>query len=211
MSYRPTISIYVEGEIVDYGYYRNWEDEDLFYEAVAFASVFHDCKTREDYLERAYHTQKLLYVVSPEKFENTPENLHFFEESSEFPVVVDLSLQNIYVNYGAVSREELSLFHPYDEPYSFEEYVRLQRFLQEHKSACYCRNEYSEAQYRRFYESLMRRSRAAGTRMDFSTLLGNYRVPFDRLDLAEIREMYRKSKDLRRHCSRQICALLDAA
>ena len=45
MAYRPTISVYIDGQIADLGYYRNWQDEDLFYEALAMAAVFHDCKT----------------------------------------------------------------------------------------------------------------------------------------------------------------------
>ena len=102
MSYRPTISVYINGKIVDNGYYRNWRDKDLFYEAVTIAAFFGDCKTREEYYDKMYGTQKVIHVFEPEVFESTEENLKWFEEVSEFPVIVDLTEKYIYASYDGV-------------------------------------------------------------------------------------------------------------
>ena len=79
MAYRPTISVYIDGQIADLGSYRNWQDEDLFYEALAMAAVFHDCKTIRAYRDRRYGTQKMYYLLDPERIENTQENLKELE------------------------------------------------------------------------------------------------------------------------------------
>lgn len=108
MSYRPTISVYIDGKIVDNGYYRNWKDKDLFYEAVAIAAFYGDCKSREEYYDKMYGTQRVIHVIAPETFEATEENLKWFEELSEFPVIVDLTEKCIYASYsGALSGKEL--------------------------------------------------------------------------------------------------------
>lgn len=108
MSYRPTISVYINGKIVDNGYYRNWRNKDLFYEAVAIAAFFGDCKSRHEYYERMYGTQKVYHVFEPEAFEATEENLKWFEEVSEFPVIVDFTNKCIYASYnGVLSEKEL--------------------------------------------------------------------------------------------------------
>ena len=100
MSYRPTISVYINGKIVDNGYYRNWNDKDLFYEAITIAAFFGDCKSRHEYYERMYGTQKVYHVFEPEAFEATEENLKWFEELSEFPVIVDFTNKCIYASYN---------------------------------------------------------------------------------------------------------------
>ncbi len=108
MSYRPTISVYINDRIVDCGYYQNWYDKDLFYEAVAIAAFFGNCSSREEYYDRMFCTQKVFHVLEPEVFEATEENLRWFEEASEFPVIVDLTEKCIYTNFGgALSGSEL--------------------------------------------------------------------------------------------------------
>ena len=52
MSFRPTIAIIVGNEIADIGYYRNWDTEDLFIEALGLAVIYRDCKTIEEVRER---------------------------------------------------------------------------------------------------------------------------------------------------------------
>ena len=49
MSDRYTISVYLQGKIADIGYYRNWDEKDLLYEAVATAALYEDCRTVEEY------------------------------------------------------------------------------------------------------------------------------------------------------------------
>jgi len=48
MAFRPTISVYAGGHIADIGYYRNWEEKALLYEAVAILSLHGDCRTPEE-------------------------------------------------------------------------------------------------------------------------------------------------------------------
>ena len=79
MSYRPTISVYINGHIADIGYYRNWDDKDLFYEAFAIAALFYKCKSIPEYNAKKFGRQKVYYSVEPEIFENTEGNLKFFE------------------------------------------------------------------------------------------------------------------------------------
>lgn len=108
MSYRPSISVYIKGKIVDYGYYRNWKDKNLFYQAVTIAAFYGDCKSREEYYDRMYGTQNVIHVFAPETFEASEENLKWFEELSEFPVIVDLTEKYIYASYnGVLSGKEL--------------------------------------------------------------------------------------------------------
>ncbi len=211
MSYRPTISIYVGGEIADIGYYRNWSDEDLFYEAAAYAALFHKCRTKEEYRQQMFRRQKVSYVIQPERFENTQENLHFLEAHSEFPILVDLTLQNIYVSYGALNAEELCVLHTFDVPYSYEEFLRLKQLRNGHASEYQGEGAFSETYYRYLYGELNSKSRRIGTGMRFDTLLSYYRVPFDVPELDRLCEIYRSDDTIMRHCSTRICELLEAA
>ncbi|MCR4672306.1 MAG: hypothetical protein K5637_03585 [Lachnospiraceae bacterium] len=107
MSYRPTISVYIDGHIADIGYYRNWDDEDLFYEAVAIAALFSGCGSVYEFNEKKYGRQKVYILVEPEVFENKEEDLKFFEFCSEWPILVDLTSRCIYISEGAKGKEEL--------------------------------------------------------------------------------------------------------
>ncbi|MBO5994041.1 MAG: hypothetical protein J6Q41_00835 [Firmicutes bacterium] len=105
MSFRPTIAVIAEGGIADIGYYRNWEVEDLFIEAVALAVTHRGIKTVEEFRQRVFGTQKMSYIIEPEIIENTQENLEWMLDCSEFPITVDLKNEGIYL--GLVdSREE---------------------------------------------------------------------------------------------------------
>lgn len=98
MSYRPTISVYMNGHIADIGYYGNWNDADLFFEALATAALFHECKSIAEYNEKKFGRQKVYYAE---------ENLEFLESCSEWPILVDLTAQCIYVSEGAKEKSEL--------------------------------------------------------------------------------------------------------
>lgn len=91
MSYRPTISVYVNGKIADIGYYRNWDNWSIFVECLTISTLFHDCKSVEEYRERVYGTQKIGIIISPEIWDNTDENLKTLEWHSEDPFIVDLT------------------------------------------------------------------------------------------------------------------------
>ena len=107
MSFRPTIAVFIRGQIADYGYYRNWYEKDLFYEALTMALIYADCGTLEEYRQRRFGMQKIFYVVEPEEFENTEENMEFLLSCSEFPIAVDLTAGCIYVSEKPLSPEEL--------------------------------------------------------------------------------------------------------
>ena len=73
MSDRYTISAYLQGKIADIGYYRNWDEKDLLYEAVATAALYEDCRTVEEYRQKRFGRQNIQYIVDPELIENWPE------------------------------------------------------------------------------------------------------------------------------------------
>lgn len=108
MSFRPTISVYYNGEIADIGYYRNWREEALLAEAMGIALAFRDCGTLREFREKAFGGQTVYYSIDPELWENTPENLHELENCSELPMVVDMTAGCIYVSYGALCAAELN-------------------------------------------------------------------------------------------------------
>lgn len=211
MSFRPTIAIYINGEISDIGYYRWWRTKNLFFEAIAYAALYHDCKTREEYLERAYHTQRIIYTIEPENFDNSPESLHFIEEHSECPIVVDLTLQNIYKSFGALSEENLALYHTPDNPYSFEEYANLKRFKEDNLSEYYIKQNYSDEKLKRDYELFIKYTRPLGTNANFSQILSYYRIPFGSLDMEEIKELLLEDDIIHKHCSVHMCKMFGAA
>ena len=96
MAFRPTIAVFINDEIADVGYYRNWMMKDLFIEAVGIALTYMDCRTIEEYRDRAFGRQEIRYVIEPETFENTQENLRWLLDCSEFPLTVDLTRRAIY-------------------------------------------------------------------------------------------------------------------
>lgn len=85
MSYRPTISLYVENELVDIRMCKDFKNIALFLSAVKSAIKYNECTT----LDRFY--------------ENHPENKERdiiddleFENRSECPIIVDISNKIIY-------------------------------------------------------------------------------------------------------------------
>ena len=103
MAFRPTIAVIADNEIADIGYYRNWQMEDLFIEALGIAVTYSDLKTVEGFRNRAFGTQNIGYVIEPEVLENTQENLEWMMECSEFPIIVDLTRRAIYCGYGCLT------------------------------------------------------------------------------------------------------------
>ena len=105
MAFRPTIAVVANKEIADIGYYRNWDTEDLFIEALGLAVIYGDLSTVSEVRERAFGKQKIGYIIEPEIIENTQENLRWLEDCSEFPIVVDLTRRAIYEGYCDSSDE----------------------------------------------------------------------------------------------------------
>jgi len=120
MSFRPTIAVFAKGLIADLGYYRNWDERDLFFTALRIALEYSECKTIEEYRQKRYGTQRVYYILSPEAIENTQEDLRFLIGCSEFPIAVDLTAGCIYVSEEPLSGEGLSalpsVFDPEQRP-----------------------------------------------------------------------------------------------
>ena len=116
MSFRPTIAVFARGRIADWKYCRNWDERDLFFEALYIALTYRDCRTIEEYRQKRYGCQKFCYVLSPVVFENTQKKLKELLSHSEFPVAVDLTAGCIYVSEWPLFGEQLkrlpSVFSP---------------------------------------------------------------------------------------------------
>ncbi len=119
MSYRPTIAVFIEGRIADIGYYRNWDDNDLFFEALYTAMRYMYCASRDEYMIAKYGVRDVVLVLEPEIFEMNDENLAFLAGCSEFPIAVDLTNKCIYKSERPLCAEELeripSVFEHYGE------------------------------------------------------------------------------------------------
>ncbi len=167
MAFRPTIAVVAEGGIADIGYYRNWDMEDLFIEAIALAVIYRGIKTVEEFRQKVFGTQKISYIVEPERIENTQENLEWLLDCSEFPLTVDLQKEGIYCGIQ-VSDEE------YESIPDFDVLDGLSR---------------GEDHY--------------------WNLLENYKIPFEKLDLDYLRDMYLKDGELRSRLSTETKRLLE--
>ncbi len=132
MSFRPTIAVYVNGQIADLGYYRNWDVSDLFFEAIAIATIFHQCKSIEEYRDKKFGAQKIFYSLAPEKIENTQENLSEMEGWSEYPILIDLSAGYIYNHVGCLSPEELRELPSVDVEKTFVGKLTAYEYILEH-------------------------------------------------------------------------------
>lgn len=132
MSFRPTIAVYIGGQIADLGYYRNWDISDLFFEAIAIAAIFHECKSVEEYRDNKFGAQKIYYSLAPEKIENTQENLSEMEGWSEYPILIDLSAGYIYNHVGCLSPEELRELPSVDIEKSFVGKLTAYEHILEH-------------------------------------------------------------------------------
>lgn len=210
MSYRPTISIYINGHIADIGYYRNWDDTDLFFEAVAIAALFYDCKSVSEYNDKKFGRQKVYYTVSPETFENTEENLDFFESCSEWPILVDLTVKNLYISEGAKKPDELltipSALEKHDNYGYRKAYRRTGMSCYECMLAGLPYN-YDPAAYVEYQEEIPAVDRVTIKNIDY--VMAHCRIPFDHVDMRYILKLFMKHQVLRRHLSSSTAELLD--
>ncbi|MBQ3389715.1 MAG: hypothetical protein IJG57_01400 [Firmicutes bacterium] len=184
MSFRPTISVYAQGRIADIGYYRNWSEKSLLYEAVAIAALYRDCRTVEEYRQKRFGTQHVSYIVEPETFENTEENLKWLEECSEWPILVDLTARCIYLGIEAKSREELEKIPEFDE-----EVIGYRQY----------RGKRLEIPGYDLFET--------GT--EFADLFDYSKLPFDRMDLEEVIRCLKAWPEARHYLSADVVKKLD--
>lgn len=163
MSYRPTISVYIRGEIADIGYYRNWSDRALFMEAAAIMAVFGHCQTVSEYRRKKAALSGAEALPSDDK-----EVLLSLERWSEFPVLVDLTGKAVYVNCGVLSPRELS---------------RIPTVGQNDLCRLY-RGSMASRQRDPF------RSGYVCQTTDFHSLLRDFRIPFDGIPLDTLRDVF---------------------
>lgn len=216
MSFRPTISVYINGRIVDIGYYRNWDEKSLLYEAVAIAALYEDCRSAEEYLQRKFGRQRISYVIEPETFENTEENLKWFEDCSEWPILVDLTARCIYMGTEAKSEEELRRIPDFDED--------VIGYRKMHK-AVWRPGTCEEAAFRSgdYWGYCRKNKRYKETReevpgyheidpgTEFADLLDYSKIPFDRMDLKEVLRCLKAWPDAGGYLSEETIKKLAAA
>ena len=114
MSDRWTISTYLNGKIINIGYYKNWREEDMFYEAVSIMAVFADCRSDNEYWKLR---EKLLKKEPERRYRPGKRLLHEMERASEFPLLVDLTGRKIYSSFCLARNRDLQKIHPVGEPY----------------------------------------------------------------------------------------------
>jgi len=204
MSYRPTISVYIDGHIADIGYYRNWDETDLFFEAVAIAALFGKCKSVQEYKEKKFGQPKVYYSIEPESFENTEENLKFFESHSEFPILMDLTSKCIYISEGAKEKDELLSLCSALGNHANYGYRKAYRWTGETKIVL---DEYTLPAYEEYMEEIPAVDKISVRNV--AHVMDYCRIPFDHVDMTEVLGLFLKHNELRRHLSTSTIELLD--
>ena len=118
MSFRPTVSVYIDGSIADITYFRNALPETLLFESVALVLLYGGC-SRSEYLLQRHGAERFDFLVSPERIPNSEEGLKFLESCSELPVVADLTAMAVYCSEGALSEEGLASLPSLSESAAF--------------------------------------------------------------------------------------------
>ena len=209
MSYRPTISVYIDGHIADIGYYRNWDDTDLFFEAFAIAALFHECRTVQEYNEKKFGRQKVFYSVDPEEFENTEENLKFFESCSEWPILVDLTAKCIYKSEGAKDGDELKAIPSAldkHENYGYRKMYRRTGLSRVEALLAGVPYKYEPTAFEEYEEPIPSVTSISVRNVDY--LMSHCRIPFAQTDMDEVLRMYLKYDELKKHLSTTVIELL---
>ncbi len=183
MSDRYTISVVYNGRIADIGYYRNWGVRDLFYEAVAIAALYSDCRSLPEFRWRKFGRQEIRYVLEPEEIGNSDENLEWLQDCSEFPLVVDMSNHCIYSADSAAAAggwmnlpcvtdipgEEIKAYGLYDDI--------IKQYMAE------------------LFEKLAHAPKRIGTDTGWENLLKHSRVPLEQVEMDHVRAIFREWRD----------------
>lgn len=217
VSYRPTISIYFNRHIADIGYYRNWDNKDLFYEAIAITSLYGECESIEEYREKKYGCQKAYHVIKPEIIEGTDENLTELERYSEFPIIVDITAKCIYSNYGALNWRELACLPSIldaHKTYGFQEvFCKVENYdeLISEKDKIWESNENWQEIFEwerkhplyEFVDKPVKFDRISKF-TDFGLMMSKCRIPFGYLNLDEIRRILLDWEEAKYHLSQNV-------
>ena len=119
----------------------------------------------------------------------------------------DLQYRGKWSDY--VNPKEIKIFHTFDDPYTYEEFVRLVEFKENREAGYYAEKKNREEYLKRRYDNVLRAEKI-DHHMDYDRLLSYYRIPFGKLDLIKIKDLFSHFTSLRSHCSAMICDLLQA-
>ena len=95
MSFRATIAVYYGNKAADIRYYRNWDPLNLLFEAFATAAVAGECIGWRAYRIRI--REALGQDTDNYSDEEEDEIISFYEEASEYPIIVDVRARRIYL------------------------------------------------------------------------------------------------------------------
>ena len=79
----------------------------MFFEALALAALFSECKSVREFTFKKYGKEKVYFLLNPVLFENTEKNMKFLESCSECPILIDLTAKCIYRSVGAKTGKRL--------------------------------------------------------------------------------------------------------
>ncbi|MBP0970236.1 MAG: hypothetical protein J5744_08835 [Oscillospiraceae bacterium] len=93
MSFRATIMVRYGNKAADIGYYRNWDELHLLFEAVALAAAADCCPDWKSY-------RTMLRAADPERDQNVSdvmedEVVSFVRSASEYPIVIEVNRKRI--------------------------------------------------------------------------------------------------------------------
>ncbi len=95
MSFRATIAVYYGNKAADIRYYRNWDPLNLLFEAFATAYATGECAGWKAY--RFMIREALGQETDNYSDQEEDEIISFYEEASEYPIIVDVRAKRIYL------------------------------------------------------------------------------------------------------------------
>ena len=117
MSFRPTISVGADGEVVDWVIMSDVFGSSLLTEATFFAALLEGCVSAEE----AARTLGVAYPVPDEADDSEYPDVW---DISEYPLCVDLDARAIYSAAGPMSADEVGRLEPIDDDDLRKLYVR---------------------------------------------------------------------------------------
>ena len=113
MSFRATIAVYYGNKAADIRYYRNWDPLNLLFEAFATAAVAGECVGWRAY--RLKIREALGQDTDSYSDEEEDEIIRFYEEISEYPIIVDVTARRIYLQGSERDDRYTKVFDRIDE------------------------------------------------------------------------------------------------
>ncbi len=113
MSFRATIEVYYGEKAADIRYYRNRDPLDLLFEAFATAYAAGECAGWRAY--RFMIREALGQDTENYSDEEEDEIIRFYEEASEYPIIVDVRARRIYLQGSERDDRYTKVFDRIDE------------------------------------------------------------------------------------------------